>query len=270
MKAQSSTGPTSKLARWVMACVGFLFLLGAINKMAEPLSAMGHMPVSFARPLQLAIVLTLELFIGLALVLLPSHRTIWTAILLLTAFCAYLLLPVYAGAESCGCFDSLGIRRSPLLALLTNLAAICGLALCLRRIPPRPWTRHEGILALVIASLAFCFTYGITRQPGSLVLEHMLGPQATGRDILLKVSPTCDECRQATHKVLSNYPARRVIAITHLDAGRFNQEYVEQFHIPLVVVAIKDFFALDGTLEVPQCYQIQGTNLVRLEIKSRL
>jgi hypothetical protein len=270
VKAQSSTGPTSKLARWVMACVGFLFLLGAINKMAEPLSAMGHMPVSFARPLQLAIVLTLELFIGLALVLLPSHRTIWTAILLLTAFCAYLLLPVYAGAESCGCFDSLGIRRSPLLALLTNLAAICGLALCLRRIPPRPWTRHEGILALVIASLAFCFTYGITRQPGSLVLEHMLGPQATGRDILLKVSPTCDECRQATHKVLSNYPARRVIAITHLDAGRFKQEYAEQFHIPLVVVAIKDFFALDGTLEVPQCYQIQGTNLVRLEIKSRL
>ena len=65
MKAQLSTGPTSKLARWVMACVGFLFLLGAINKMAEPLSAMGHMPVSFARPLQLVIVLTLELFIGL-------------------------------------------------------------------------------------------------------------------------------------------------------------------------------------------------------------
>lgn len=270
MKAQRSTGPTSKLARWVMACVGLLFLLGAINKMAEPISAMGHMPVSFARSLQLAIVLTLELFVGLALILLPSRRTIWTAILLLAAFCAYLLPPIYAGSETCGCFDSLGIRRSPLLALVTNLAAICGLALCVRRIPPRPSTRHEGILAAVIALLAFCFTYGINRQPGSLVLEHMLGPQATGRDILLKVSPTCDECHQATHKVLSKYPARRVIAITHLDAGRFNQEYVEQFHIPLVVMGIKDFFALDGTLEVPQCYQIQGTNLVRLEIKSRL
>ena len=228
MKGQPSIGATSKLARWVMACVGLLFLLGAINKMAELVSVLGHMPLSFARPLQLAILLTLELFIGLALVLLPSHRTIWTAILLLTAFCAYLLLPVYAGAESCGCFDSLGIRRSPLLALLTNLAAICGLALCLRRIPPRPWTRHEGILALVIASLAFCFTYGITRQPGSLVLEHMLAPQATGRDILLKVSPTCDECRQATHKVLSNYPARRVIAISHTIARRSTSGLSEQ------------------------------------------
>jgi hypothetical protein len=70
--------------------------------------------------------------------------------------------------------------------------------------------------------------------------------------------------------LLSNYPARRVIAITHLHADRFNQGYVEQFHIPLVVVGIKDFFALDGTLEVPQCYQIQGTNFVRLAIKSRL
>jgi hypothetical protein len=186
------------------------------------------------------------------------------SILLFTAFCAYLLQPIYAGAETCGCFDSLGIRRSPLLALLTNLAAVCGLTLCLRRIPPRPWTRYEGVLILVIASFALCFAYGATPHSRNLVLKHMLGPQATGRDILLKVSPTCDECRQATHKVLSKYPARRVIAITHLGAGRFNQEYAEHFHIPLVVVGIKDFFALDGTLEVPQCYQIQGTNFVRL------
>lgn len=253
-----------------MAGVGLLFLLGAINKMAEPVSAMGHMPVSFARTVQLAIILTLELFVGLALILLPTRRTIWMSILLFTAFCAYLLPPIYAGAETCGCFDSLGIRRSPLLALLTNVAAICGLALCLRRIPPRPWTRYEGVLILVIASFALCFAYGATPQSRNLVLEPMLGPQAIGRDILLKVSPMCDECRRATHKVLSKYPSRRVIAITHLGAGRFNQEYVEQFHIPLVVVGIKDFFALDGTLEVPQCYQIQGTNFVRLEIKSCL
>jgi hypothetical protein len=34
-------------------------------------------------------------------------------------------------------------------------------------------------------------------------------------------------------------------------------------------VGIRDFFALDGTLEVPQCYQIQGTNLVRLQTRPR-
>lgn len=256
------------LARCVMAGVGFMFLLGAINKIAEPLGALGHMPVSFARPLQLAAVLTLELFIGLALILMPSRRAVWTSILLLTAFSAYLLLPVFSGAESCGCFDALGIQRSPVMALLTNLAAICGLAVCLRRIIPRPWTRHEGILVLLVASLALCVAYRTPQQSGNP--EHRLGPRAAGRDILLKVSPTCEECRQETREVLSKYPASRVIAVTHLDAGRFNQEYVQQFHIPLLVVGIKDFFALGGTLEVPQCYQIQGTNLVRLQTKTRL
>lgn len=269
MKAQSSSGATCKLARWVMACIGLLFLLGAIDKMADPVSATGHMPVSFARPVQLALVLTLELFIGLTLILIPSRRTIWMSIILLTAFCAYLLQPIYGGAETCGCFDSLRIQRSPLVAFLTNLAAIAGLTFCLRRVPAKPGSRWECVLILVVASFALCLAYGTTRQPRNLVFEQMLGSQAADRDVLLKISPTCDECRRATQEILSKYPARRVIAVTRLDAGRFNQEYVEQFRIPLIVVGIRDFFALDGTLEVPRCYQIQGTNLVRLQTKPR-
>lgn len=60
-----------------------------------------------------------------------------------------------------------------------------------------------------------------------------------------------------------------MIAVTYLEAGRLNREFVEQFHIPLVVVSIEDFFALGGTLEVPQCYQLQSTNLVLLQTESR-
>lgn len=270
MKAQPRIGATSRLVRWVMVCVGLLFLLGVINKIAAPVNALGHMPGSFARPLQLASVLTLELYLGLTLILLPGRRTIWMSITLLTTFCAYLLHSIYIGTDTCGCFDSLGIQRSPLLAFLTNLAAICGLVLCRRQIPPRRWSRWEGILILVIGSLALAFAYNTSRQPRNLVFEQMLGSQAVGKDILLKVSPTCDECRRATQVVVSEYTARRVIAVTHLDAGRFNREYVEQFHIPLVVLGIKDFFALDGTLEVPRCYQIEGTNLVQLQTQTRL
>ncbi len=260
---------TSKWVRWVLACVGLLFLLGATNKTAEPVGAMAHMPLSLARPLQLGIILALELFLGLALVVLPSRRTVWMSILLLIAFCAYLLPPMIAGAESCGCFDSLGIQRSPALAFLTNLAAICGLSFCLHRTQARRWTRWECVLILAVASWSACFVYGTTRQPQKSGFEQMLGAQAAGKDILLKVSPTCDECRRATQALLSKYPVGRVIAVTHLDADKFNREYVEQFRIPLVVVSIGDFFALGGTLEVPQCYQIRGTNLMRLQINTR-
>jgi hypothetical protein len=62
--------------------------------------------------------------------------------------------------------------------------------------------------------------------------------------------------------VLSEYPARRVIGITYVNAGRSNRDYMERFHIPLVLFSVQEFFALDGTLEVPRCYRVQGSQLI--------
>jgi hypothetical protein len=68
--------------------------------------------------------------------------------------------------------------------------------------------------------------------------------------------------------VLSEYPARRVIAITYVNAGCSNRDYTEQFHIPLVVLGVQKFFALDGTLEVPRCYRLQGTQLIACQTRT--
>jgi len=125
-----------------------------------------------------------------------------------------------------------------------------------------------GVGLLIL--LPLCFGHNAGRQPRNLLFEQIIGPQAAGRDILLKVSSTCDRCRQATREVVSRYSARRMIAVTYLEADRLNREYVEQFHIPMVVISIEGFFTLGGTLEVPQCFQIEGTNLVRLQIKNQL
>ena len=121
-------------------------------------------------------------------------------------------------------------------------------------------------LGLTVISVTFaCAT---TRVPKNLALEQLLGSQAAGRDILLKISPACDACLQTTRQVLSEYPARRVIAITYVNAGRSNRDYMERFHIPLVVFGVQEFFALDGTLEVPRCYRLQGTQLIACQTRT--
>lgn len=254
--------------RWCAAGIGLLFLLGAVNKLADPAAAMGHLPFSFARPVQLSFVLALELVVGLALILSPSRGTVGLAFLLLLAFSLYLLSIIRSGELSCGCFDALGIRRPPWLALLTNLAALGGLSLCRRHLPAKPIGRELGlILVMTVLSAGAMFAWSRSQQ--SQIFPPVLGPQAAGRDILLKISPTCEACHQATQQVLSRYPARRVIAVTYVNVDRFIQEYVEQFQIPLMVLGVQEFFALGGTLAVPQCYQIQGTNLMRLPTATR-
>ena len=121
-------------------------------------------------------------------------------------------------------------------------------------------------LGLTVISVTFaCAT---TRVPKNLALEQLLGSQAAGRDILLKISPACDACLQTTRQVLSEYPARRVIAITYVNAGRSNRDYMERFHIPLVLFSVQEFFALDGTLEVPRCYRLQGTQLIACQTRT--
>jgi hypothetical protein len=227
------------------------------------------MPFALARPLQLGTVLALEVYAALALLLFPSRRTIWLSVVLLTAFSAYLLHLIHLGAANCGCFDSLGIERSPRTALATNLAAIGGLVYALRRTQQRTWTGWEVVMCLGLTVLSATFACATTRVPKNLALEQMLGSQAAGRDILLKISPACDECLQTTRQVLSEYPARRVIAVTCLNAGRCNRDYMERFHIPLVVFGVKEFFALDGTLEVPRCYRVQGTQLIACQTKNK-
>ena len=268
MKEPNRPGTTSQAGRWITGLVAALFLLGAVNKVADPVAALGHMPLALVRPLQLGTVLALEVYAALALLLFPSRRTIWLSAVLLAAFSAYLLHLIHAGAASCGCFDSLGIERSPRTALAMNLAAIGGLFYALRRAQPRAWTASEVAMCLGITVLSVTFACATTRAPKKLALEQLLGSQAAGRDILLKISPTCDACLQTTRQVLSEYPARRVIAITYVNAGRSNRDYMEQFHIPLVVLGVQKFFALDGTLEVPRCYRLQGTQLIACQTRT--
>jgi hypothetical protein len=268
MKEQSCPGTTSKAGRWITGLVAALLLLGAVNKVVAPVTALGHMPFASARSLQLGAVLSLEVCAALALLLFPSRRANWLSAVLLTAFSAYLLHLIHAGAASCGCFDSLGIERSPRIALATNLAAIGGLVYSLRRTQPRTWTGSEVAMCLGITVISVTFACATTRVPMNLAVEQLLGSQAAGRDILLKISPTCDACLQTTRQVLSEYPARRVIAITYVNAGRSNRDYMEQFHIPLVVLGVQKFFALDGTLEVPRCYRLQGTQLIACQTRT--
>jgi len=268
MREQSHPGTTSKAGRWITGLVAALLLLGAVNKVVAPVTALGHMPFASARSLQLGAVLSLEVCAALGLLLFPSRRAIWLSAVLLTAFSAYLLHLIHAGAASCGCFDSLGIERSPRIALATNLAAIGGLVYSLRRTQPRTWTGSEVAMCLGITAISVTFACATTRVPMNLAVEQLLGSQAAGRDILLKISPTCDACLQTTRQVLSEYPARRVIAITYVNAGRSNRDYMEQFHIPLVVLGVQKFFALDGTLEVPRCYRLQGTQLIACQTRT--
>ena len=204
MKEQSRPGTTSKAGRWITGLVAALLLLGAVNKVVDPVTALGHMPFALARPLQLGTVLALEVCAALALLLFPSRRAIWLSAVLLTAFSAYLLHLIHAGAASCGCFDSLGIERSPRIALATNLAAIGGLFYALRRTQPRTWTGSEAAMCLGLAVLSVTFACATTRVPKHLALEQLLGSQAAGRDILLKISPACDACLQTTRQVLSD------------------------------------------------------------------
>ena len=269
MKEPNRPGTTSQAGRWITGLVAALFLLGAVNKVADPVAALGHMPLALVRPLQLGTVLALEVYAALALLLFPSRRTIWLSAVLLAAFSAYLLHLIHAGAASCGCFDSLGIERSPRTALAMNLAAIGGLFYALRRAQPRAWTASEVALCLGITVISVTFACATTRAPKELALEQLLGSQAAGRDILLKISPACDACLQTTRQVLSEYPARRVIAVTCLNAGRSNRDYMERFHIPLVVFGVQEFFALDGTLEVPRCYRVQGTRLIACQTRTK-
>jgi hypothetical protein len=268
MKKESRPGTTSKAGRWITGLVAALFLLGAANKVVDPVTALGHMPFASVRPLQLGTVLALEVCTALALLLFPSRRAIWLSAVLLTVFSAYLLHLIHAGAATCGCFDSLGIERSPRIALATNLAAIGGLFYALRRTQPRTWTGSEAVMCLGLTVISVTFACATTRVPKHLALEQLLGSQAAGRDILLKISPACDACLQTTRQVLSEYPARRVIAITYVNAGRANRDYMERFHIPLIVFGVQEFFALDDTLEVPRCYRLQGTQLIACQTRT--
>jgi hypothetical protein len=268
MKEQNRPVTTSKAGRWITGLVAALFLLGAVNEVVDPVTALGHMPFALARCLQLGTVLALEVYAALALLLFPSRRAIWLSAVLLTAFSSYLLHLIHAGAASCGCFDSLGIERSPKIALATNLAALCGLAYALRRAQHRNWTGSEVAMCLGLTVISVTFACATTRVPKHLALEQLLGSQAAGRDILLKISPACDACLQTTRQVLSEYPARRVIAITYVNAGRANRDYMERFHIPLIVFGVQEFFALDGTLEVPRCYRVQGTQLIACQTRT--
>lgn len=90
MKEQSRPGTTSKAGRWITGLVAALFLLGAANKVVDPVTALGHMPFASARSLQLGAVLALEVCAALALLLFPSRRANWLSAMLLTAFSAYL------------------------------------------------------------------------------------------------------------------------------------------------------------------------------------
>ncbi|HXR38379.1 MAG TPA: hypothetical protein VN776_04775, partial [Terracidiphilus sp.] len=67
MKEPNRPGTTSQAGRWITGLVAALFLLGAVNKVADPVAALGHMPLALVRPLQLGTVLALEVYAALAL-----------------------------------------------------------------------------------------------------------------------------------------------------------------------------------------------------------
>lgn len=278
-----------------------LFRLGVINKIINPTGAIGVLGLSPRLGFFLVLAASIwEVYLAVEILRRPHRIHVGLALLTLLAFNAFLFVLHLKGASTCGGFDQVGWKRTPLTAVSCNTAFILYLLLHLlyrktdadRDVFSRAGTqqslvalrvsreqrlagaapRSSGfspvwlVLSVVLALYSQAKTMLEVPRPVNQAVKAILGEQLGRRDILLKITADCEHCLQYTDAVVKQYPASRIIAVTMFNHPKAIEEYTQKYHIPVVVLHASHFYNLGNKLNVPDGYWIQPTNLVPLTL----
>jgi len=258
--------PLSLTQRWILVGIAIMLCLGVASKVVSPLPSLLDMPLPGWRPVQLALAIALESCLALLLLFRPTRRTILITTGLLGGFCVWLLYLLIRGARSCGCFDGLGIHRSPALALVTNAVAILALLWICRRWKRNLPVKPELVLLACLLMGSTAYAQWATRGPVNPSLVKLLGNRMEGKEVILKISPSCGHCLTYTTGVLQLVKPEMVVAVTVLDDQEAASHYTQRFSIPVLRIEPRDFLAIDGRLDVPIGYWIRQDRLEPLPV----
>lgn len=265
MRASQSSLPAYWLCRIFCVVIAGTLLLGALSKLVSPMNSLVEMPLPFLRSMQVVILVAVELILAFALITQPTRRTVSITAGLFFLFSLWMLVLLQRRAASCGCFDGLGIHRTPLLALVTNVVSLFGLLCCLRwgKLANTELFSIPLILTptLILACVVILPQVSVTRNTKLIAL---LGPEIQGKDHLIKVSASCEKCQEYTSNLVARVHPNRIFAVSLVGDTQQNNKFAQQFGVPIHVVDLNTFYYIDQRLNIPTGYQILDNKLIPL------
>ena len=245
--------------------VGLFFLAGCASKLMTPYTSMAELPIPYLQSVQLVGLLSLELYLGIMLIFRPYKLTVDASLAVLSVFCIWLIVLWTRHSASCGCFDGLGWKRSPQLALCTNVGLMAGLIYFRRKLLSGFSPKRLYIALACVVATGVLFTLQL--QHFSPKHESTLAQFEGQRSVLLKVSPSCEHCELYTVQILQKYPNTTVAAVTYVPDPVAISNYMATFKIPLKLISVEDFAKIDGKVDVPHGYKYEDGKFKEIEFK---
>lgn len=243
----------------VIICANLL-ILGALDKIIAPIPVLG-----ISSRFLIPAIVGIEMLLALALVIKPSNYTTSATLTLLGLFSVYTGYQIHNGAATCGCFDHVGLSRTPAVALASNLLLMLGLATTLKFKNVTRWTALGFAWLLPAFLIVSLNQVNSIRTIANLPIKTGFSSSFPGKRVILKVTPDCESCLRFTATVLAKYPKEQVAAVTLNDNQTAIKEFEQQFGIKLTLVSLEDFVKIGGVFLIPDGYEIFPETLKQLE-----
>ena len=240
----------------IIICANLL-ILGALDKIIAPIPFLELKP-----QLIIPSIVGLEVLLALALIFRPNNYSITITILLLGMFSIYEGFKIYSGATTCGCFDHVGLSRTPAIALASNLLLMLGLASLLRTKIPLTNLCFIWLLPAFMV-VAYSQSNSLTHA-ASISTNSGYSSVFPGKRVILKVTPDCESCLRFTAKIITRYQKIEIAAVTLNDNQEAIKTFEKQFGIKLTLLSLEDFVRIGGAFKIPDAYEIYPEKLKQI------